>query len=69
MPEDILAELRVREEEMEALLDRARKEAAAIREEASRTSREIRESARAKAVEEARALEASGRASMKKRQA
>lgn len=64
MPEDVLAELRAKEEEMEAILARARQEAAAIREEALRSSREIREAARAMAAEEVRALEASERALM-----
>lgn len=62
MPEDILAELRAREEEMEALLDQSRKEAVSIRDEALRSSREIRDSAKAKSMEEVRALEDSGRA-------
>ncbi|OGP21212.1 MAG: hypothetical protein A2054_02870 [Deltaproteobacteria bacterium GWA2_55_10] len=62
MPEDILAELRAREEEMEALVEQARKEAASIRDEAARTSRAIRESAGSRSLEEVRAFEDSERA-------
>lgn len=42
MPEDILAELRVKEEEMEALINDARREAASIREAALKSGRELR---------------------------
>lgn len=62
MPEDILAELRAKEEEMEALLEQARKQAASIRDEASRTARGIRESARSGSMEEVRAFEEAERA-------
>ena len=60
MPEDILAELRAREEEMEALINEARKEASRIREEALRSARELKESRRKESEEEARSLEAAG---------
>jgi vacuolar-type H+-ATPase subunit H len=42
MPEDILAELRVKEQEMEALINGARREAASIREAALKSARELR---------------------------
>lgn len=42
MPEDILAELRAREEEMEAFIKDAREQAASIRETAQRSARELR---------------------------
>lgn len=42
MPEDILAELRVKEEEMETLLGDARRQAASIREAALKSAREFR---------------------------
>lgn len=42
MPEDILAELRAKEEEMEALLGDARRQAASIRDAATKSARELR---------------------------
>lgn len=42
MPEDILAELRAKEEEMETLLGDARQQAASIREAALKSARELR---------------------------
>lgn len=44
MPEDILAELRIKEEEMEALINDARKRAAVIRELGLKSARELKES-------------------------
>ncbi|MDP2689929.1 MAG: hypothetical protein Q8P48_07430 [Deltaproteobacteria bacterium] len=48
MPEDILSDLKAKEEELEVLLEGARTKALAIREEALRKARELKE---AKAVE------------------
>jgi vacuolar-type H+-ATPase subunit H len=42
MPEDILAELRAKEQQMEALISDARGEAASIREAALQSAREIK---------------------------
>jgi vacuolar-type H+-ATPase subunit H len=42
MPEDILSELRAKEEELEALINGARREAASIREAAQKSARELR---------------------------
>lgn len=66
MPEDILSELRAREEEMEELINEARRQAARIREEASRSARELKESKLREAEEEARGIESSGRAAIER---
>ena len=42
MPDDILAELRAKEEELEARINEARREAASIREAALKSARELR---------------------------
>jgi vacuolar-type H+-ATPase subunit H len=46
MPEDILAELRAKEDEMEALLGDARRQAASIREAAQKSARELKSRSR-----------------------
>lgn len=52
MPEDILAGLRAKEEEMEALLNNARREAASIREAALQSARSLKEKLRSELEEE-----------------
>lgn len=64
MAEDILAELREKEDEMEALISEAREKAAHMREEALKSARAISEKASAEADEEVRAILSSERASI-----
>lgn len=54
MAEDILAGLRAKEEEMEALLKGARQEAASVREAALKSARELKDRSRAELEEELR---------------